>query len=114
MLYQLSYASAAQTNEIYQKGNENCKARMMFLSTPQTKAVEKPTTVSLPPTIIPFLINALSFCTCSPQRLSPPEGFLRFTMPFPHIFVCALADAWENRRGYGFCHRGPVFVRRDQ
>ena len=54
MLYQLSYASAAQTNELYQKGHENCKETLLVVSTSQAVAVENPASSSL------FAMNYLS------------------------------------------------------
>jgi hypothetical protein len=42
MLYQLSYASAAQTKEYYQNGHPNCKGFALLLSTSMASPVEKP------------------------------------------------------------------------
>ena len=40
MLYQLSYASAAQTDQVYQKRYSNCKAPLSNSSTSVTSVVE--------------------------------------------------------------------------
>ena len=40
MLYQLSYASAAQTEQVYQKRNQNCKAPFGIPSTSIASVVE--------------------------------------------------------------------------
>ena len=40
MLYQLSYASAAQTQQVYQKRYSNCKAPLSNSSTSVTSVVE--------------------------------------------------------------------------
>ena len=98
MLYQLSYASAAQTNGIYQKGNENCKGRLCLKARHRPRLVENSATVSLQPPIILLLVNELrSFHTLSTVATSGQESFPDLRLLIWHILVFARARMGESQ-----------------